>query len=318
VNRQETETALREWLANHHYVIGYHEALKLGATSAQVRAKYARAEWARMHLGVYRDAASEKTTYQHLRGATVATAGNGIVSHLSAAWVWKLVEHPPDTPELTVVRGDRDVRGHEGITIHRSRDLDPSKAVLRENILVTSPMRTLVDIAAVVTADQLTEAVDNALSKGLLTVECLEQEILRLSKPGRTGVGALRRHLLDRGFTGAPRPSVLESHARRLVLTTGLPTPDVEVRAGSDGEYRIDIAWSDILYGLEVNGYAWHFSPEDVQRDEARRRRLEALGWTIQVYTWREVRWEPTRTAREITATYQRLAARSPSKDYLA
>jgi len=232
----------------------------------------------------------------------------GVVSHRSAAWVWGILPQPPPVPELSVPRNGRQVHSTTNLTIHRSGDLLLSKAVNRSSVLVTNPLRTLVDIAGVVAPPVLTKAVDAAAATQLVTIDGLVAEIERLARPGRAGVGPLRRHLLERGFTGAPAPSVLEAHARRLIVRSGLPLPEVEVCVGDDGEYRLDIAWRPIRYAVEVDGYAWHSTPEHLRRDLRRRNDLERLGWTLQVFTWHDVVKRPDEVIAQVTTTYGRLA----------
>ena len=57
---------------------------------------------------------------------------------------------------------------------------------------------------------------------------------------------------------------------------------------------------------IEVDGYAYHSSPEQLQRDNARRNALEVEGWQFLVYTWLDVTREPRRVAAEIAAFYGR------------
>jgi len=63
----------------------------------------------------------------------------------------------------------------------------------------------------------------------------------------------------------------------------------------------------DCRLSIEVDGYVWHFSPEHQRRDHARRNQLIRAGWTLLVYTWRDVLEQPDRVAAEITATRARL-----------
>jgi hypothetical protein len=302
------EIALREWLRDHHGVISYAEAQRLGATPNLIESKLRSGEWISIHRGVYRESACPPSPYQDLRAAYLATNKYGVISHLSAAWVWDLVDRAPEVPHVTVVRSGRDARSDKRITVHQTRDLDVTKAIHRNGIPVTNPMRTMVDVATIVLPDQLTEMVDKALAAQLVPTAGIQGEIDRLSKRGRGGVGILRRNLLERGYIGAPEPSVLEARARRLVAKTGLPLPEVEVRTGEDGKYRIDIAWAPILFAVEVDGYAWHFSPTQKQHDDARRNDLQRDGWKILVYSWTDVLREPSRVAREITEAYSQLS----------
>jgi very-short-patch-repair endonuclease len=305
--RVDTEKAIRQWLRDHYDVIGRVEALDLGLTRSRIDGRLRRQEWAVAHLGVYRDAAAPRSPYQALRAGYLATGGAGVVSHASAASVWGLLSQWPATPELTVHPDAHHGPGRDGLIIHRSKDLDPLTVVHRNTILVTNPLRTLVDLAGCVSPTDLTRAVDVALATGLVSVEGLEAEIQRRARQGRNGVGAMRRHLASRGFIGAPSASVLEAHLRRLVLSLGLATPTVEVRVGKNGKYRLDLAWCQILFAVEVDGYVWHFSPEQQQRDLTRRNRLQEQGWTIRVYTWQDILDEPGRVGKEILATYRRL-----------
>ncbi len=165
----------------------------------------------------------------------------------------------------------------------------------------------MVDVAGTVGPGQLTEAVDTALALKLVTTAGLQAEIDRLSRRGRDGVAVLRYHLLDRGFIGAPEPSVLEAHTRRLILRSGLPIPAVEYHAGPDGHYRLDFAWVEILLAIEVDGYAWHFSVEHKRHDDARRNRLQAAGWKVLVYSWTQIVREPAQVVEEIRANYLQL-----------
>jgi very-short-patch-repair endonuclease len=101
---------------------------------------------------------------------------------------------------------------------------------------------------------------------------------------------------------------VLESQMQRLFHNHHLPMPAAEVRHGPHGEYRLDFAYADRQLAIEVDGYVWHFSPEHLQRDHTRRNQLQAAGWRVLVYTWRDVTQDPKRVASEIAAAYQAAA----------
>jgi hypothetical protein len=306
--RRQIEAKLRQWLRTHHGLISLHEALRLGATPAIIKSKVKRGEWARPYRAVYRDTATPRTPYQDIRAACLATGGRAVASHASAAWIWGLLRQPPARPELTMMATSRVARHEHGFVLHRSKDLNVGQAVSRNGLLVTNPLRTLVDLAGSTMPDELTEAVDNAIARGLVTIAGLEAEIDRLARPGRAGPGALRRHLRDRGFIGAPPPSVLEAHIRRLVFGMGMELPAIEYTAGDDGQYRLDLAWVAIKLAVEVDGYVWHFSPEQKERDQIRRNRLLRAGWTVLVYNWRQVLREPDSVRREIVETYCQLS----------
>jgi very-short-patch-repair endonuclease len=55
------------------------------------------------------------------------------------------------------------------------------------------------------------------------------------------------------------------------------------------GRYRIDFALPKQKIGIELDGYAWHSSPEAFTRDRARQRELELEGWRIIRFSGSEV-----------------------------
>lgn len=62
-----------------------------------------------------------------------------------------------------------------GLVIHRGPPLHPDDVTVHEGIPVTSPSRTLIDLAEVVTPDELREAFVRANHLGLLDIERLRQ-----------------------------------------------------------------------------------------------------------------------------------------------
>lgn len=303
----DLDQALRLWLRTHHSIIARYEAFSMGVGPNDVRIRLRRGDWLPFCPGVYQDASAPRTPYQPLRAGFVALRGRGVGSHRAAAWLWGLRGTPPDRPAFTVAPGTSN-RAAGPWTIHRSRDFHLIQLATRQTILVTNPLRTLVDLAAVAKPAELTDAVDIAVGTRLVTPEGLRAEIERLARRGRPGIAALRDHLAERGFIGAPPPSVLEAKTHRLVVATGLPLPDVELRVDVDGGYRLDLAWAAILFAVEVDGYAYHFSPEHARNDKARRNRLRARGWHLDEYTWIDIVREPGRVARQITERYRELS----------
>ncbi|MHB1931040.1 MAG: PDDEXK family nuclease, partial [Acidimicrobiales bacterium] len=101
------------------------------------------------------------------------------------------------------------------------------------------------------------------------------------------------------GFVGAPAASVLESRFMRLLTVAGMPPLATEVRDGPDGCYRVDVKLSGNVYA-EVDGYAFHASPEQKRHDERRRNRLRLAGRQLLVYTWLDVVRDGDRVVAEI------------------
>lgn len=69
-----------------------------------------------------------------------------------------------------------------------------------------------------------------------------------------------------------------------------LPQPEVNVRVGA---YEVDFLWRDERLVVEVDGFAFHSSQRDFERDRRRDAELAARGLTVIRVTWRQIVDEP-------------------------
>jgi hypothetical protein len=287
-----------------HGLIRRDEARVLGVTAKQERLWMAGGDWERFGHRAIRLAGTTRTPEQDLLAACMNGGPTAVASHQSAAWLWGIWP-VPDRHAITIARGG--AARPAGVDVHRPVDY-PERVVTRRAILCTNPLRTLVDLAAVSTEDELDGAVDQALARRLLTVGAIEAEVDRLGRPGRSGAGLMRRALQRRGLTGALHPSVLESRTLRLLRQFGIEPLGTEVRMGPDGRYRVDIVLaSDVI--MEVDGFAYHFDPEQMAEDKRRRTQIRQGGTTVLEYTWRDIVHEPGRVISEVRRALARSAA---------
>lgn len=229
--------------------------------------------------------------------ATLAAA-----SHGTAAWLQGIIDRPPGAVHITTPLSARRLRG---VVVHRS--VQPFKPLAYAGIRCTPPVLTLIDLAADSTPDAIAPSVDRALANRLVRINDLRRGLAEWG--GKRGTGYLRVCLAERGYTGAPHPSVLESAMGRLLRRMGLPAPEAEVHAGPDGRYRIDFVYRARRVAVEVYGYAWHHSPEQLTADMARQRQLTLEGWTVLIYTWQDIERDPERVTAEIAAAIRVEAA---------
>jgi hypothetical protein len=289
-------TAVTDRLARQHGVISREQALAEGMTPRQVTGAVDSGAWQRVHRGVFHLRGSPMTPHALLLAACLATGGRA--SHQSAAWLWGLVPHPPPRPTVSV-RPSAWAR-HPGIVVHRMVDLRPGSAATWVGIPCTGPARTAVDLAGVVDRPCLDRAIDVGLAQRRFTLVDLARELARRSRRGRPGVGVLRQALHERGYTGAPHPSVLESRVLRLLAGGGVRPSGVERKVlGADGRYRLDITLADRV-AMEVDGYAFHADPVAMARDHRRRNDLARQGWTVLVFTWLDVTRDGDRVLRVV------------------
>jgi hypothetical protein len=279
------------YLASHFGVIGRSRALDLGMTADEVEWRLRTDAWKRLYRGVYLVASQPAGPEARLTAACLAAGELAAASHRSAAWLWGLLPEPPATPSVTVMSSRR--MRVTGIETHRRPDLDLSRVLVHRGISVTDPLRALVDLAEVADDRELDDAIDRAIARRLLTVGAIDAEIVRLGRKGRRGVRPLRAALRRRGLVEGPSPSVLESRVLRILHRGGIAPLGAEVVV-CDGRYRVDVLLRPGLV-LEVDGYAFHWSPEAKAADSHRRNQLALSGLQVVEADWVTVMRDPKR-----------------------
>lgn len=304
VHQRDLTRVVVDHCRRHGDIITTPEVMAKGGNSRQLGDLAHIGVLVRRHPGVYALAGSPWDHAAAVRAAVAAmrmTEGSPQVaaSHSSAAWLQEALERSPRLVHLTTMA--QHSRNLDGVVVHRTCQSLECRPF--QGILCTLPARTLVDLAASATPAQLAGALDRALSKGIVRTRDLEAEIARRR---RRGTDQLRRCLDERGLTNVPTPSVLESRMARLINRYGLPLPKGELVVGRHGEYRLDYANPAERLAVELYGYAHHHTPEQMAHDHRRQRSLTVQGWTVMVFTWREVTEAPERVARDIRAAAER------------
>jgi hypothetical protein len=103
----------------------------------------------------------------------LAAGNEAVASHASAAWLWGLIDQPPDKPEVTVSWPRQHGRHVKGIRLHQSKDILDRAVTVRRTIRVTNPIRTLVDLGASVSLEQLADAIDRAVARKPVSIAAL-------------------------------------------------------------------------------------------------------------------------------------------------
>ena len=195
----------------------------LGLTKHQVEHLVARGILRRVGRGVRAVAVAPSTPQQRLLAATLVAGEDAVASHLAAAWLWGFDGVRPDGIHLSVPR-HRNPR-LASAAVHRMNDLLAVDVVRRGPQRVTTPARTLLDIADLVEPSVLEEALDGARRRGQIYLPFLEWRLTELRRRGRRGVTALDA-LLALERTPDRAESWLESTFLRVIhATRGSPPP---------------------------------------------------------------------------------------------
>ena len=251
-----------------------------------------------LHPGVYRLGGAPATWEQAVAAAVAAAGPGAVASHRAAARLWGL--HDADRVEVSI-RHSRALR-LRGVVVHRSLDLGRATASRRRGIAVTNPLRTLVDLGAVLDKAQVEDALDRALVSRLVTIAGAEGALSEVSRRGRRGAGVLRA-VLDGRALGDERPdSLLEPRMARLLRAHGFPSAVFQHPVTLDGGFvaNPDFAYPDRRIAIEVDGFESHSTPRALQADLDRQNLLVAGGWTVLRFTWADVVRRPNKVASAV------------------
>lgn len=280
---QDTLRQLRRRAERQLQIVTRPDAQRCGLSDDQVTRLVANGHLDRLHQGVYALAGTPPTT-EHQALAACLACGSAWASHRTACAIWGAAEHPPDEPEVTVGTDRRPRR--PGVTIYRTTRLAKRDFTKRGVVPITSPARTLVDVAALLSYPDLRAVADKAFRHELITPARLVAYIDR--QPALPGIHRLRALADDRARKGIPG-SELEALAIELIETSGLPDP---IRQLPVGRFFIDVAYPEQMVAIELEGKD-HL--ESWQYDHDRHNTLELAGWRVLYFTWDDVTEHPTK-----------------------
>ncbi|GAC1374738.1 MAG: hypothetical protein NVSMB32_17800 [Actinomycetota bacterium] len=187
----------------------------------------------------------------------------------------------------------------EGVIGHRTRHLDPEDRAEIKGIPVTTPLRTIVDLASLYSAPKLGAMLDHALAHRLFARADLETRAALLRCPQAAVLGTL---LAERPSSARPLGSQFEAGLFRALRSAGLPLPVPQYRVTMpDGCDRyLDFAYPEIKLAIEADSFLWHASLEAWQRERVRNNEAVALGWSILPITYDLVMHHPAEVARQV------------------
>jgi very-short-patch-repair endonuclease len=298
--REDLERGIARVAGRQHGVVTRAQLVALGFEPRAIDRRVEGGRLHRLHRGVYlagHVAAGPRTSEI---AATLSCGPDSVLSHRSATAFWELLPYParPGIVDVTVI--GRDPGSKPGIRIHRVRRLPRSDYVIRDAIPVTTPARTIFDLAGDATDGDLERALAEAQVRKLVSERGIADQLER--NPGRPGARALRA-LIE--VEGGPAPTRAESERRvlRLVRASGLPVPEVNVLLGP---YEVDFLWRGQRLALEMDGFASHGSRSRFERDRLRDSHLAALGYTVVRITWRQLAATPEAVVARLAAALAR------------
>ncbi len=223
---------------------------------------------------------------------------DAFLSHGSAAALFGVGEEGSGCIEVSVRANRR--RSRPGICVHRRSHLRDEDVGFYDDIPVTSPAQTIVDLAA--RRDRMTveRMVDEADRLDLITPPKLRAELVH--HHGEPGVARLRIWLDRRTFRLTR--SRLERFFLPLARDIGLPVPETKVWVNG---FEVDFLWRDLRLVVETDSLRHHRTPAQQTRDRLRDQAHAVAGFTSLRFTHEQVRYEPEHVRAVMTDVARRL-----------
>jgi very-short-patch-repair endonuclease len=282
-------------LAGAQYGVVSREQLRdLGLTPSAIDRRVAGGRLQVVHRGVYAVGHRVIVTRGRWMAAVLACGSGAALSHAAAAALWELRASEAVIVDVTARRTGR---SRPGIRIHRPRTLRPNETTTKDGIPVTTPARTILDLAAKLDGRPLERLLDQAESARLTDVPSLAA--LARAHAGHRGASKLRAALEDHEPGTTLTKSELEERFLALCRRAGLPRPNVN----DDVEgLEVDFVFKDDRVLVETDSWRHHKSRDAFENDRRRDATHAAAGYRTLRFTHRQIAGEPATVAATIAA----------------
>jgi very-short-patch-repair endonuclease len=284
-----------------HGVVSREQLLALGLTRHGIQDPIARGRLHPTGRGIYAVGRPELTQKGRWMAAVLASGGHGVaaLSHSSAAALFAI--GPEQRSAIEVVRLSSTPIRVPGVKVFRRAGLRDGALVLHDGIPVTSPVQTLIDLAArhePVTVERLVNEADR--------LRVVRTDALRRAlddHPGERGVARLRA-ILDRRTFRYTR-SELERAFLPLVAAAGLPLPRTSVYLNG---HEVDFHFPSLDLVVETDGLTYHRTPAQQGKDSERDQDHSAAGTRPLRFANAQIRDEADRAVRTLRAAASHLS----------
>lgn len=282
-----------------HGVVSRAQLRELGLTDNGIARRVRAGTLHRLHAGVYAVGHTALGERGRWMAAVLAGGPAAALSHASAAALWDLRAVDPVVVHITVPRTG--ARSRPGLRIHRSGTLGGDDVTARHGIPVTTPARTILDIAATIGDRDLQRALDEGAVQRLISVSSLVA--LARAHPGHPGSATLKQALRTHAPGTTLTRSELEERFLALCAAHGLPRPEVNVRVAG---LEVDFLFERGRLVVETDGWRFHGHRAAFERDRRRDATLTRAGYRTLRFSHDQLAGEPRAVAATVAAALAR------------
>jgi very-short-patch-repair endonuclease len=280
------DRAIASFAARQHGVVARWQLLAAGLTRTQITHRLRNGRLHEIHRGVYLVGHSVPPPLAAEQAALLACGERSVLSHRSAANLWKLLPYPASSKVWVTVPPERSA---DRPGLHVARTEVPARDIRqRHGLRLTSPPRTIFDLARLMDEGELEAVVAEASYRRLASDAELKTQIRE--NQGKRGLVKLRR-VLD--LPGGPRRTRSPAERRMLRLLRCAGVTGYETNARIHG-YEVDLLWRAENLVVEIDGWDAHSGRVAFERDHLKMATLSANGLAVMPVTGRQIRDDPT------------------------
>ncbi len=265
-----------------HGVVTRAQLLAAGCPARTVDRRVSMGRLLVLHRGVYQVGPIAQPAAAEM-AASLACGPNALVAFHNAAWIWKVLPTRRGPVRVILTRGHR---RRPDIRVHRVGTVAQDERTVHARIALTTPARTLYDLASELSARALEQAVAEAIALRLVTVA----ELTTMAERHRGRAGASRLEAAVQGGPPARTRSSAEEAFLRLIRRAKVKAPLVNTIVARQ---ELDFYWPDERLAVEVDGRAYHSSPRAFKRDRRRDGALVEVGIRVLRITWDDIVGRP-------------------------
>jgi very-short-patch-repair endonuclease len=285
-----------------HAAASWDQLRAVGWTRSQIATRIDRGEWHRAFPRAYILGVPELIPLAMESAALLSFGDDTALGHRTSTAMWDLLRPWPRTIDLIVPRAA--VRARPGVRAHLVRSLDAKDVRVRHGLRVTSPARTVIDLAIDASSSELEYAIGEAVARRLMRDDELVEALDRTRK-NHPGAARLRACLDHDPDLLLHTQSVAERVAYPLIVNAGLPRPGLNQNVEG---LKVDLHWPAHKLIVEVDGFQFHASRHAFENDRRRDQILTAAGYTVIRITWLQLTNEPYRVIAAIAQALGRAA----------
>ena len=284
-------------LARRQYgVVARRQLLDGGLSEEEVDLRIRSGRLHRVHAGVYAVGHTLIPRQGRWMAAVLASGPEAILSHLSAAALWMIRPNSRSRVDVTVPHRSR---SSKAICRHLSH-VPPDERTVEEGIPVTSVHRTIFDLAATTSIEEVIAMIKEAEYQNRYDRLSLWDLLARYpnkrgSRNLRFALGRLKEEPMGRKL------SRLEERFAPFLRHHRLPVPRFNDWILLEKKRcQVDCHWPGTGQIVELDGWEGHSTRSAFRDDRARDRALRVAGYSVTRLTWNQLDDEPEAIAEDL------------------